>query len=135
MDQLPEDWETSGGLTRRLRELAPEGVHAVLDYIPTGAATSQTMAALRTGGVLAHMGGNTTPLALPPIALMINCWRFVGTRACTRSDTEHVLTLLGSGALTVDELITQRYPLANVETAVEAMVNRKEPMWMTVVNP
>ncbi|WP_329410402.1 alcohol dehydrogenase catalytic domain-containing protein [Nocardia vinacea] len=135
LDQLPEDWETSGGLTRRLRELAPEGVHAVLDYIPTGAATSQTMAALRTGGVLAHMGGNTTPLALPPIALMINCWRFVGTRACTRSDTEHVLTLLGSGALTVDELITQRYPLANVETAVEAMVNRKEPMWMTVVNP
>ncbi|MET9491104.1 alcohol dehydrogenase catalytic domain-containing protein [Nocardia sp. NPDC006630] len=135
LDQLPENWETTGALTRRLRELAPEGAHAVVDYIPTGMATSQAMAALRTGGVLAHMGGNTTPLALPPIALMVNCWRFVGTRACTRSDAEDVLALLRSGALNVDELISQRYPLAEVDEAIEAMVNRKEPMWMTVVNP
>ncbi|MGW5572827.1 alcohol dehydrogenase catalytic domain-containing protein [Nocardia thailandica] len=135
LDELPADWESTGGLTRRLRELAPAGAHAVADYIPAGAATGQAMAALRTGGTLAHMGGNTTPLSLPPLALMVNCWRFVGTRACTRSDAEEVLALLGSGALTVDELITQRFPLVEADAAVDAMVNRKEPMWMTVVNP
>ncbi|WP_063005829.1 zinc-dependent alcohol dehydrogenase [Nocardia salmonicida] len=135
LDELRDDWETTGGLTQRLRELAPAGVHAVADYIPAGAATGQAMAALRTGGTLAHMGGNATPLALPPIALMVNCWRFVGTRACTRSDAEQVLALLASGALNADDLITHRFPLADTDTAIESMVNRKEPMWMTVVNP
>ncbi|MEU8898708.1 alcohol dehydrogenase catalytic domain-containing protein [Nocardia sp. NPDC048505] len=135
LEELPPDWESTGGLTRRLRELAPAGVHAVADYIPAGAATAQAMAALRTGGTLAHMGGNATPMTLPPLALMVNCWRFVGTRACTRSDATQVLELLGSGALRADELITQRFPLADAAAAVEAMVNRAEPMWMTVVNP
>ncbi|MEU4317737.1 alcohol dehydrogenase catalytic domain-containing protein [Nocardia fluminea] len=135
LDELPDDWESTGGLTRRLRELVPAGADAVADFIPTGVATAQAMGALRTGGVLAHMGGNATPLAVSPSALMVNCWRFVGTRACTRSDAEQVLALLGSGALTVDELITQRFALADVATAVDAMINRKEPMWMTVVNP
>lgn len=135
LDELPGDWESTGGLTRRLRELEPAGVHAVADYTPSGAATSQAMAALRTGGTIAHMGGNATPLSLPPLAVMVNCWRFVGTRACTRSDAEQVLALLESGALNVDELITQRFPLTDADAAVEAMVNRKEPMWMTVVNP
>jgi len=135
LDELPEDWGTTGGLTQRLRRLAPEGAHAVIDYIPSGPATGQAMAGLATGGVIAHMGGNTTPIPVPPIGLMINCWRFVGTRACTRNDALDVLKLLESDALRVDELITQRFALADTVAAVHQMQQRDHPMWMTVVNP
>jgi threonine dehydrogenase-like Zn-dependent dehydrogenase len=135
LDELPGDWMAQGGLTRRLRDLAPTGARAVLDYIPGGPATAQAMGALATGGTLVHMGANTTPLMVPSIALMINCARFVGTRACTRTDAHEVLRLLESGLLIADDLITHRFPLSDAVKAVDLMQERAEPMWMTVVNP
>ena len=135
LDELPEDWASTGGLTRRLRELAPGGAHAVIDYLPGGPGTGQAMAALATGGTLVHMGSNATPLSLPPAAMMVNCWRFVGTRACTRNDAREILRMLANGTLDADELITHRFPLDDALQAVEAMQRRTEPMWMTVVNP
>lgn len=135
LDELPADWGANGGLTQRLRGLAPEGADAVVDYIPSGPATGQAMAGLATGGVIAHMGGNTTPIPVPPIGLMVNCWRFIGTRACTRNDAVDVLKLLETGALEAGELITQRFALADTVAAVQQMQQRNHPMWMTVVNP
>ncbi|GAA5156499.1 MULTISPECIES: alcohol dehydrogenase catalytic domain-containing protein [Amycolatopsis] len=135
LNDLPGDWATSGALTRRLRELVPHGADAVVDFLPGGPGAVQAMAALATGGTLVHMGANTDPLRLPPIALMVNCWRFVGTRACTRADAREVLRLLETGALQADDLITHRFPLTDAIKAVDAMQRRDEPMWMTVVNP
>jgi hypothetical protein len=37
------------------------------------------------------MGSNTNPLQLSPIALMVNCWRFAGTRACNRTYAKEVV--------------------------------------------
>jgi threonine dehydrogenase-like Zn-dependent dehydrogenase len=135
LDELPGDWADTGALTGRLRELAPGGAHAVLDYVPTGPVTGQAMGALGTGCALVHMGGNTTPLPQPPIALMMNLWRFIGTRACTRNDALEVLRLLDAGVLTADELITHRYPLSDAVKAMDAIQGRDKPMWMSVVNP
>ncbi|MFF0492121.1 alcohol dehydrogenase catalytic domain-containing protein [Nocardia sp. NPDC004068] len=135
LEELPADWESGDGLTRRLRELVPEGADAVIDYLPTGPTTAQAMGALATGGTLAHMGGNYAPLGISAATMMVNCWRLIGTRACTRNDAKDVLTLLGTGALRADELVTQRFPLADTVAAVHAMQQRDRPMWMTVVNP
>ncbi|MFC6880802.1 MULTISPECIES: alcohol dehydrogenase catalytic domain-containing protein [Actinomadura] len=135
LEELPEDWETSQDLTRRLRDLAPGGAHAVLDYVPAGAVAEQATAALATGGTMVHMGGNPGVVRVPARVLMTNCWRIVGTRACTRTDAEHVLGLLERGVLNADELITHRFPLAEAAQAVAAMQSRSEPIWMTVVNP
>jgi threonine dehydrogenase-like Zn-dependent dehydrogenase len=135
LDELPGDWARTGGLTHRLRELLPAGAQAVIDYIPDGPATAQAMGALVPGGTLVHMGGNTSPMQVPAIALMINCSRFVGTRACTRTDAQEVLRLLETGALVADDLITHRFPLTDAVKAVDLMQQRAEPMWMTVVNP
>jgi threonine dehydrogenase-like Zn-dependent dehydrogenase len=135
LDELPGDWARTGGLTRRLRELLPAGAQAVIDYIPDGPATAQAMGVLAPGGTLVHMGGNTSPVQVPAIALMINCSRFVGTRACTRTDAQEVLSLLETGALVADDLITHRFPLTDAVKAVDLMQQRAEPMWMTIVNP
>ena len=135
LDDLPDDWAETQGLTRALRDLAPAGVQAVLDYVPEGVAGAQAMAVLATGGTFVHMGANGTPLPLPMIALMVNCWRFVGTRGNTRADAQEVLGLLAGGALAVEELITHRYPLREVDRAVEALHRRDAPIWMGVVTP
>ena len=135
LDDLDGDWPSSQGLTRAIRALVPQGADGVLDFIPDGPATWQAMAALATGGTLVHMGGNMMPCPIPPRVMMLNCWRFVGTRACTRADARQVLDLLAQGTLDVNELITHRFPLTSATDAVAAMQNRSEPMWMGVVNP
>ncbi|TDD40155.1 theronine dehydrogenase [Actinomadura sp. KC06] len=135
LDELPDDWATTQGLTRRLRELAPEGAHAVLDFVPDGPVMAQATAAMATGGTMVHMGANPGPLPIPARVLMVNCWRVVGTRSCTRTDAREVLALLGRGVLAADELITHRFPLAEAGRAVAAMQSRSEPIWMAVINP
>jgi len=134
-EDLPAGWGEDHGLTRALRAVAPGGADAVLDYVPEGDAGAQAMAALSTGGRFVHMGANSSPLPFPMIAMMVNCWRFVGTRANTRSDVQDVLNLLGSGTLRVDDLITHRFALSDIDRAVDTMQRREEPIWMAVVNP
>ncbi|HEX2312458.1 MAG TPA: alcohol dehydrogenase catalytic domain-containing protein [Thermomonospora sp.] len=135
LDDLPEGWEQEDGLTRRIRELVPGGPEAVIDYLPQGPGTGQALGSLATGGTLVHMGGNATPLPFDIRVIMHRCWRVVGTRSCTRSDTAAVLELLASGALRADDLITHRFALTDVNDAVAAMNDRREPMWMSVVRP
>lgn len=135
LDTLDPDWPEQDELTARLRELAPDGADAVIDYLPQGSGTAQCVSALATGGALVHMGGNRTPLPFSARDLQHRCWRIVGTRACTRSDTAAVLRLLGFGALTADELITHRFPLAEVNEALAHLENRDQPIWMAVVQP
>ncbi|MEU9602055.1 alcohol dehydrogenase catalytic domain-containing protein [Streptomyces sp. NPDC048109] len=135
LEELPANWAKEGGLTRALRALVPQGADAVLDFVPEGPATSQALAALATGGSLVHMGANRSPLLFPMVAVMVNCWRIIGTRACTRTDAQEALALLERGALDAEELITHRYPLGAASEAVAALQNRTEPIWMAVVNP
>ncbi len=135
LEELPADWAGAQGLTAALRRLAPSGVEAVVDFVPEGPAGVQAMGALATGGTFVHMGANSAPIPLPMIAMMANCWRFVGTRGNTRGDVRDVLGLLAGGALSAEELITHRFPLAEIDRAVGAMQSREEPIWMSVIIP
>ncbi|RQU32814.1 theronine dehydrogenase [Burkholderia cenocepacia] len=135
LQELGSDWPASGTLTRRLLEIWPSGADAVLDFFPEGPGTAQAAAALATGGALVHMGGNRGVLPFSIRDIMHHCWRIVGTRSCTRSDTGMVIDLLRSGLLHADDLITHRFPLGRVNEALDAAASRTTPMWMTVVHP
>ena len=135
--KLANDWPANNGLTRALRELLPSGVDAVIDYTPSGPTAEQCIATMATGGTFVHLGANDSPLSQPLREIVVNCWRIVGTRGSTRTDTDEILTLLGSGALTGDALITHKYPLAETGHAFEAIRTRDSdhPMWMVVATP
>jgi threonine dehydrogenase-like Zn-dependent dehydrogenase len=135
LDELPVDWSTTAGLKARIRELMPSGPDAVLDYFPDGAGSLQAASSMAAGGTLVHMGGNGATPAFALRDLMIQCWRIVGTRACTRSDTDAVLELLGQRKLDAEDLITHRFSLAEVNRALEATKTRSVPIWMSVVHP
>ncbi|VCU68417.1 D-arabitol-phosphate dehydrogenase [Pigmentiphaga humi] len=134
LEELP-DWEENDGLAKRLQALLPNGADAVLDFFPSGPGTAQAMAALATGGALVHMGGNMSMLPFSIRDMMHHCWRFVGTRSCTKADTAMVLELLASGQVQADDLITHHYPLSRLQEAMEATASRKEPIWMAIVHP
>lgn len=135
LDTLDADWETTGKLTPALLERIPGGADAVVDFFPQGSGTSQSLAALRTGGTLVHMGANSAPIGVPALLMSVRCWRFVGSRNCTREDVRQVTHLLGTGALHADDLITHTYPLHRIGEAVAALLSRSEAMMMTVVHP
>jgi len=124
-----------GDLTTQLRDLVPGGLDAVTDYLPGGDAGPRTLPALADGGTFVHMGGSSEPLPYPLRRMMHDCWRVIGTRNCTRNDTAAVLRLLGSGALDAEELVTHRFPLSRLSSALATLETRSEPIWMGVVHP
>lgn len=134
-DELAGDWSANHGLTKRLRDLAPRGVDAVIDFTPNGPMTWQAVAAMKPTGSAALMGPNVSPTPLPAMAIMINGWRITGTRGCTHDDALQIIRWLESGQLTVDDLITHRFALADISTAEKLVRERYEPAWMVVIQP
>lgn len=129
------DLEQDGGLTAAIRRLVPAGPDAVIDFLPEGPGTWQAIASLKTGGTAVLMGANMAMPPLPTIAVMVNCWRIVGTRGCTREDARQVTRWLADGTLQVDDLITHRFALRDVAAAQRQVLERPDPTWMVVVQP
>lgn len=132
---LGEDWPSTKALARKLRQLVPSGVDAIIDYTPSGNDIWQMMGGLATDGTLVHVGGSISIIPLPAIAIMVNCWKIVGVRANTREDSSRVLELLADGRLKVDNLITHRCPLSEAKDAITMFRSRSQPVWMSIINP
>jgi threonine dehydrogenase-like Zn-dependent dehydrogenase len=137
INDLGDDWPTTQSLVRSLRGLVPQGVDAIIDFTPTGAHKDiyQIMGGLAVNGTLVHMGGNVATLPLPLIAMMVKCWRIVGTRNHSRADAKTALRWLAEGILNIDDLITHRFKLDEIDVAIARLHDRSLPVWMMVVNP
>jgi threonine dehydrogenase-like Zn-dependent dehydrogenase len=134
-EALGDDWGSTQGLTRRLREIVPTGADALIDFTPDGPMTWQAVTALKRTGSAALMGPNLIPTSLPAAAIMANGWRLTGVRGCSREDALQVLRWLEAGQLHVDDLITHRFSLADIADAERLVRERYEPAWMVVINP
>lgn len=135
-DALGEDWADKGALARRMQEIAPEGLDAIIDYLPEGGAMLQAVAGgLATGGVFVNMGGGPQPFGFPMRMMVRKCWKVVGTRNHSRRDARDVLRLMADGLLEIDDLVTHRAPLSEVANAVDQMTSRDQAVWMSVVHP
>ena len=135
-ETLPEDWGKTGWLARRMAEVVPAGLDAIIDYLPTGGDMWQAVTGgLATGGTLVNMGGTTEPFSAPMRVMVARCWRVVGTRNHSRLDALEALRLLAEGRIAIDDLVTHRRPLDAVDEAVKLLQARNEPAWMSVVNP
>ena len=88
------DFEQNGGLTGAIRRLVPAGPDAVIDFLPEGPGD---LAGDRLAQGRRHRGADGRNMAMPPlptIAIMVNCWRIVGTRGCTREDARQAMRWL-----------------------------------------
>lgn len=135
LDDLPESWPENGMLTKAILDLVPGAPDAVVDYLPGGPGTWQAVTSMRVGGSAVVIGGNQTPSNLPALAFVGNCWRVVGSRSCTRSDALELTNMLNMDRLNVDDLITHRFSLREVNVAADTVRTRTEPTWMVSIQP
>jgi threonine dehydrogenase-like Zn-dependent dehydrogenase len=130
-----EGWEQDSGLTAAIRHRIPEGPDVVFDFLEDGPGTWQAIASLRKNGTGVLMGANTAMPPIPTVGLMMNGWRIIGTRSCTRSDSRQVMSWIVGGQLEIKDLITHRFALKDISAAEITVTERREPTWMVVVDP
>lgn len=120
-------------LVERIRRAAPEGVQAIIDYLPSGDTIEEILPALSSGGALVHMGGNASVLSVPMRMIMMKGWRIVGCRGNSRANACEALKWIEEGKLQVEDLITHRFSLKEVDKAIQALQERSKPIWLSVI--
>lgn len=143
LEDLDDDWEEcspwdgSGGLTRRIREVAGGyGPDAVVDFMPaTPQVTTQSLVSMCGGGVIAITGGTPERLQIPSIALMMNNYEIRGSRGLVRRDATEVLALIGAGRIDPGPLTTHRFALTEVNEAMETIEQRKGSPRLVTIEP
>lgn len=119
----------------RVRRIAPAGVHAVIDFLPSGPGLNKLFGGIREGGRIVHMGMNNDPFFIPQIAIAVRSISFIGTRNCTRADVNEVTRIIAANPQPFERLITHRFPMSRVNEARQIFESRSEPVWMAVIHP
>ena len=122
-------------LGKRVCTRAPTGVDAIIDLTPPGGDMWEVLDGLRIGGTFVTMGGSASQLPYSARTLALKCWRIIGTRNHSRADFQGGLELLKEGRLDVEDEAMQKFPLAEVEAAVQQLPQRMPPGGMIVVKP
>jgi threonine dehydrogenase-like Zn-dependent dehydrogenase len=136
LEELPEGWEEGGALRERIREAADGAPDGLVDYLPEQpAATLQALLSLRKAGSAVFLGGNHHALPIPYPALRLNGYRLLGATGGGRREGEDLTRALAAGELEIQDLITHRVRLQDVNVAVDAMESRADGPWLVVVNP
>lgn len=133
LDTLSTEWVAKKELAKAVVQTVPGGADAFIDLTPNGTDLWQALAGLKTGGTLVHLGGNSSVLPLPMVAIMANCWRITGIRNHSRGDALKVLSWLEKKRLTADDLITHKWDFKDIETAIDRIIDRSMPIWMCVI--
>lgn len=127
--------EGSLPLPAAIRKGNPEGVDAIIDFMPASTDIYQIFGALSVDGTFVHMGASFETLPVPLIATMVNCWKIIGTRNNSREDALCALSWLRDGSIKVDDLLTHFMKLSEIESAIKIINDRSEPVWMMVIKP
>lgn len=135
LSDLGENWGNSGSLTRAIKEKNGGPADYVVDFFPEGPGTWQAVQALKQGGTAVLMGSNMGPVPVTSLAIMFNCWQIKGTRNCTHRDAVQSIEWIADGTLEIDDLITHRFSLEDINDAAKAVKERQGKTWMAVVNP
>ncbi len=101
-----------------------ESPACVFDCAGTPAAAQLAVQVLRPLGRLLLVGLSLTPLDLPAPAIVIKELQIQGVIAYRRAQFQAAIDMLAAGAIPVDELITEIVPLADAETAFQALTAR-----------
>jgi len=139
LSNLPEDWQTTGGLTDAIRELAgPRGAEILVDFLPgTHAATAQSLYALNHGSTASFFGGSREPLILDYVRTMpVGQYRLQGLKGHGEIDVLQLHDYLDAGRLEVDDLVTHTFPLEQANDAIDLLDSRAgTKTWWISINP
>jgi len=124
-EDLETGWEKKGHLTQALRE-ATGAVDAIVDFTPIGPAVlAQCLPALNRGGRAVLMAGNPSLVEVSYLDVMTRNLCVSGCPHATRSDVRHTARLVADGDLDIDQFITHRFGLPDVQQAMKTIMLRQ----------
>lgn len=109
--------------TAAIRAAAGGGAHLAFDMVGAARDANATLSALRSlrqRGRLVLMGSMTVPLPLSYVELMMNGWEILGQFMYPADAYLRLLALVRAGLLDPRAITAQAYPLAELETAMDA---------------
>jgi len=109
-----------------LAETDGVGPSVVITAAPAGAAQEQALDIVAPGGRVSFFGG--LPKDKPTITVDSNVVHYreliiAGANGSSPAQNREALGLIASGAVPVEDLITHRLPLDNVQEAIEAVTS------------
>ena len=114
------------------------GVDVLLDCsarAASAAATADALNGLKRGGTAVNIGALCEPLPIQPMRFMTSRIALRGSNWFTTGEGQLMADMAGSGVLDLSHLEPQRYPLAGVNDALEAIKARPGGFVNIVVNP
>jgi threonine dehydrogenase-like Zn-dependent dehydrogenase len=108
------------------------GADVAFEAIGKGATQEQAFHCLRAGGRLVLVGFSPEPMSLPAGRAMFREIEVVGSLGCRPVDYPRVVELARQGRVRVAELVTHRFPLAEVGRGLDAL-RAGEPVRAIVV--
>lgn len=126
---------TSEAPHKAVQQITGEGVDLALECVGRPETVAQAVRSLRPGGRAVIVGMGREPIALPPPALF--AWReygVLGSFGSTGSDLERVIALVQSGRLDLGRSISGRFPLEEVNRALEMLESKEgDPVRLVIL--
>jgi 6-hydroxycyclohex-1-ene-1-carbonyl-CoA dehydrogenase len=106
---------------KAVRELTGGGANVAFEAIGLPQTQEQAFACLRTGGRLVLVGFAGEAMRLDGGRAMFREMEIVGSLGCRSIDYPRVISLVEQGRLRLAELVTARFPLAEINQAFETL--------------
>ncbi len=106
---------------KELRKLTGGGADVGFEAIGNPSTQEQTFASLRTGGRFVVVGYSSKPMTLDSGRVMYREMEIIGSLGCRAVDYPRVLDLVRQGKIKVQELVTDRYPLEDINAGLDAL--------------
>jgi len=108
-------------LDKAVRQLTGGGADVAFEAIGLPETQEQAFASLRTGGRFVVVGFASQPMRLDAGRTMYREMEIVGSLGCRAVDYPRVLELVRQGKIKLQELVTARYPLDQINQAFDAL--------------
>ncbi len=108
-------------LDKELRKLTGGGADVAFECIGNPATQEQAFASVRTGGRFVVVGSSDKPMVLNTGKVMFREIEITGSLGCRAVDYPRVLELARQGRIKIAELVTAKFPLDQINTALDLL--------------
>jgi 2-desacetyl-2-hydroxyethyl bacteriochlorophyllide A dehydrogenase len=121
---------------RLIRQQIGHGVDLALEFVGRADTVATALGTLDTGGRCVVVGVGMEKPVLPPLISFVGREHSViGSFGMDKSDIADLLTLIAQGSLNLDQSVSARYPLAEINRALDRLANKETGLVRLVVQP
>jgi len=108
-------------VAKTIRQKTDGGVDVAFEAIGNPITLGQAFDSVRRGGRLCVVGYSDKPFTIAASKLMFHEIEVVGSLGCRPCDYPRIIELIRAGRVQLRPLVTGRYPLAEVNSAIDAL--------------